>query len=112
MYEIYQKLLDEKKLRNSDVARATGVSNMTLSDWKRGKTKPKTETMHKIASFLNVSVEYLMTGEEMTFTIEAADRDARLIGMSERTKAYALKLAELTEEDRETIFAMIDRFGK
>jgi hypothetical protein len=48
----------------------------------------------------------------MTFTVEAADRDAKLIGMSERLKQYALKLAELTEEDKEAIFAMIDRLGK
>ena len=47
MYEHYQKLLDEKGLKNADVSRATGVSNMTLSDWKRGKTNPKTETMQK-----------------------------------------------------------------
>ena len=33
MYEIYQRLLDEKGLKNADVARATGISNMTLSDF-------------------------------------------------------------------------------
>ena len=52
MYEYYQKLLDEKGLKNADVARATGISNMTLSDWKRGKSEPKTKNMQKIADFL------------------------------------------------------------
>ena len=47
MYEVYQKLLDEKGLKNSDVARATGISNMTLSDWKRGKSVPKSDKMQK-----------------------------------------------------------------
>lgn len=42
MYEHYQELLDKKGLKNADVARAADVSNMTLSDWKRGKTTPKT----------------------------------------------------------------------
>ena len=64
MYEVYQRLLDEKGLKNADVARATGISNMTLSDWKRGKSVPKADKMQKIAEFLNVSVDYLMTGEE------------------------------------------------
>ena len=41
MYEIYQRILDEKGLKNADAARATGISNMTLSDWKRGKTVPR-----------------------------------------------------------------------
>ena len=64
MYEVYQKLLDEKGLKNADVARATGISNMTLSDWKRGKSVPKSDKMRKIAEYLNVSVDYLMTGKE------------------------------------------------
>ena len=63
MYEIYQRLLDEKGLKNADISRGTGVSNMTLSDWKRGKSTPKYDYMKKIAQFLDVTVEYL-TGEE------------------------------------------------
>ena len=64
MYEVYQRLLDKKGVKNADVSRATGISNMTLSDWKRGKSVPKADKMQKIAEFLNVSVDYLMTGEE------------------------------------------------
>lgn len=63
MYEIYQRLLDEKGLKNADVSRGTGISNMTLSDWKHGKSTPKYDYMKKIAQFLDVTVEYL-TGEE------------------------------------------------
>lgn len=59
MYEIYQKLLDEKGLKNADVSRATGISNMTLSDWKRGKSTPKQDKMEQIAEFLGVDSKYL-----------------------------------------------------
>ncbi len=65
MYSIYQKLLDEKGLKNADVARATGISNMTLSDWKNGKSTPKQDKLMKIAEFLDVNLEYLMTGKEI-----------------------------------------------
>ena len=64
MYERYKKLLDEKGLKNSDVSRGTGVSNMTLSDWKNGKSKPKTENIVKIANFLDTTVEYLTVGKD------------------------------------------------
>ena len=111
MYEIYQKLLDEKKLKNSDVSRATGISNMTLSDWKRGKTKPKTDTMQKIANFLEVSVDYLMTGKETEFTIEMAERDLALSNMSERMKEYALKMSGLSKENQELLMQMIDKLS-
>lgn len=51
MYEYYQKLLDEKGLKNADVSRATGISNMTLSDWKRGKSEPKLKICRKLLIF-------------------------------------------------------------
>lgn len=59
MYEIYQKLLNEKGLKNADVSRATGISNMTLSDWKRGKSIPKQDKIEQIAKFLGVDSKYL-----------------------------------------------------
>ena len=108
MYEIYQRLLDEKGLKNADVARATGISNMTLSDWKRGKSVPKSDKMRKIAEYLNVSVDYLMTGNEVQFIVETAKKDVLLTEMSSRIKEYALKLAEMPEEKRELVMQMID----
>ena len=78
MYEVYQRLLDKKGLKNADVARATGISNMTLSDWKRGKSVPKADKMQKIAEYLNVSVDYLMTGKDMEFTVETIDSTQEL----------------------------------
>ena len=108
MYEIYQRLLDEKGLKNADVARATGISNMTLSDWKRGKSVPKSDKMRKIAEYLNVSVDYLMTGNEVQFIVETAKKDVLLTTMPSRIKEYALKLAEMPEEKRELVMQMID----
>lgn len=67
MYEIYKKLLNEKGLKNSDISRETGISNMTLSDWKNGKTVPKQDKLMKIADYFEVTVDYLMTGKEKEF---------------------------------------------
>ena len=112
MYEVYQKLLDEKGLKNADVARATGISHMTLSDWKRGKSVPKSDKMRKIAEYLNTSVNYLMTGNKKEFTVETANMDSELIFMEKRIQEYALKLSKLSEEDKTQIMNMIDRLGK
>lgn len=64
MYEIFAKLLKEKGLKAADVTRATGIKSPVFSEWKKGKSKPNTEKMIKIANFLGVSVEYLTTGKE------------------------------------------------
>lgn len=112
MYERYQKLLDEKKLKNSDVAKGSGVSNMTLSDWKRGKTTPKTETMQKIADFLGVSVDYLVNGEEKEITVpEQADlwiairKDKKLLealekymSLSDKKKKHVIDTIDVLSE--------------
>ena len=108
MYEVYQRILDKKGLKNAYVARATGISNMTLSDWKRGKSVPKSDKMRKIAEYLNVSVDYLMTWNEVEFIVETAKNDVLLTTMSRRIKEYALKLAEMPEEKRELVMQMID----
>ncbi len=63
-YDIYLKLLKEKGVKNADVSRATGVHPATFSDWKKGKSKPKQEKLQKIAQYFNVSIEYLLTGED------------------------------------------------
>ena len=65
MYEIFERLLKEKGLRRADVSRATGIAQSTLSDWKHGRTKDMSiESLKLIADYLDVSVDYLMTGEE------------------------------------------------
>ena len=112
MYEIYQILLDEKGLKNADVARATGISNMTLSDWKRGKSVPKSDKMRKIAEYLNVSVDYLMTGKDVEFTAEMAEIDVTLSNMSERMKEYALRLNNLPSDKQELVMNLIDTLMK
>ena len=111
MYEVYQRLLDEKGLKNADVARATGISNMTLSDWKRGKSVPKSDKMRKIAEYLNVSVDYLMTGKDGVFTKEIAETDAKLLFMNKEIKKYALKLNNLPKEKQKIIMDLIDQIS-
>ena len=77
MYEIYQKLLDEKGIKNADVSRATGISNMTLSDWKNGKSTPKQDKLMKIADYFGVSLDYLMTGKDISAPQELTAKDNR-----------------------------------
>ena len=63
MYSIFEQLLKDKKLRVSDVARATGIRASTFTDWKMGHYTPKADKLRKIADFFGVSLEYL-TGQD------------------------------------------------
>ena len=64
MYEVYCKLRDLRGVKDADVVRATGITKSTFSDWKSGRSEPKKEKLQKIADFFDVSLDYLMTGEE------------------------------------------------
>lgn len=41
MYEVFQRLLDEKGITAYKVAKETGISTATLSSWKKGRYTPK-----------------------------------------------------------------------
>lgn len=63
MYEIFEQLLQKYGVTAYKVSKETGITQSTLSDWKRGRSTPKTENMKKIADYFGVTVEYLMTGK-------------------------------------------------
>ena len=62
-YLIFEKLLKQRKMYANTVAKATGIPASTFTDWKMGRSKPKIDKMQKIADYLGVTVDYLMTGE-------------------------------------------------
>lgn len=64
MYEIFEQLLQQFNVTAYKVAKETGITQSTLSDWKYGKSTPKSENMKKIADYFGISIDYLMTGEE------------------------------------------------
>lgn len=64
IYERYCMLRDERGLKDATVASIANIGKSTFSDWKSGRSIPKNEKLVKIANALEVSLDYLMTGEE------------------------------------------------
>lgn len=60
MYEIFAKLMKEHGLTAYRVSMDTGVSQATLSDWKRGRSTPKLPKLQKLADYFGVTLEYMM----------------------------------------------------
>lgn len=63
MYERYCEIRDSKGLKDSDVARLSGVTKSTFSDWKAGRYEPKDEKLEKIAEVLGTTSRYIRTGK-------------------------------------------------
>ena len=102
MYEIYQKLLDMNGVKSADVARATGISNMTFSDWKKGKSTPKMDKIEKIAKYFGVTTDYMMGKKSEIPSLSMADEHLELI------KLYS----SLSEADQKAIMQIMRSMNK
>ena len=59
-YENYKKLRDEKGLKDSVIAKNTGIDPSTFSHWSKGLYTPKKDKLSKIAEFLEVPYDNLV----------------------------------------------------
>lgn len=103
--ESIKKICREKKnISITTLEQELGYSNGSLS---KAKDIPSSR-IAEISKYLDVSMEYLMTGEETRFTVEQAKIDVQLAKQQKRIKEYMLKFAKLSEEKRNQIMSLID----
>ena len=76
IYDRYKTIRDSRNIKDSQVAKETGITKSTFSEWKSGKYTPKQDKLQKIADFFGVTIDYLMTGTEDT-TKEYTQLNAR-----------------------------------
>ena len=88
--ERVKTICKERKIPISKLESDCGFANGYIGQLRKGVFPD--DRILKIAEYLNVSVDYLMTGKEMEFTAEMAEIDLELSRMKESTKVYALKL--------------------
>lgn len=103
-YENYCRIRDSKKLKDSNIATLTGIAKSTLSDWKAGRSQPKTDKLSKIAEVLEVSVDYLLGNDSISNDCIIKNEDMELFievmkktDSYDRLIAYARKLIELND---------------
>ena len=99
MYEVFEKLLEERNLTVAEVSRATGISQSTFSNWKSRRNKLSAANAIKLSSFFNVTVGYLM-GEES----EGNSSNRYISSRSEKPyyiNAESLEMAQRILEDEE-----------
>lgn len=59
-YSIFVKLLQERGITAYKVAKDTGISQTTLSDWKTGRATPKANKLLLLAEYFGVTVDYFL----------------------------------------------------
>jgi len=56
MYKVYEELLAKNNETSYQVAKATGISTVTLTSWKQGVYEPKIDKLMLIADHFKVPV--------------------------------------------------------
>ncbi|AJI22721.1 helix-turn-helix transcriptional regulator [Priestia megaterium] len=59
-----RSLRESKELTQKQLADKLGIPNQNVSNYERGFRQPDYDTLQKIASFFEVSIDYLITGNE------------------------------------------------
>lgn len=99
-----ENLKDEltyRDIQTKELAARTGISLHTLNHYLvQNGTLPSAENAMKIAAALEVSVEYLMTGNEMEISPCARSYTAEV-------RLLADKIARMTEKERSLVAALV-----
>lgn len=103
--QIFNNIINQKKISAYKMSKDTGISDGLICYWKKGERIPNAENLVIISKYLDVSIDYLLTGKEPTqqtteqpsqqLTENEEDLLALLNGLSERNQ---IKLIGKVEE--------------
>lgn len=85
--EKLQQLRKQKKLTQEELAQVLYVSRTAISKWESGRGYPNIESLKTIAAFFNVTVDELLTGDEV---LTIAEDDGKKKEMYLRTLVFGL----------------------
>lgn len=105
LYSRINELCKERGVSGSRMCLDLGMSKSTMSDLKSGRKKSVTaETAQKIASYLNVSVEFLLGEEEKGIKKE---QPIEIDELSDKRKALMQFAMEVPEDKAEMILQVM-----
>lgn len=59
-YKKYVLLRDKNEVTDYQVAKDTGITKSTFTDWKSGRSNPKINKIKRLADYFGVPIEYFL----------------------------------------------------
>lgn len=115
MYEVLERLMKEKGVKASDVAKETGIPSSVFTDWKKGRYVPKADKLYALAKYFGVPMEVffepidIQSESEHTYPKEETSHpNDAVIKLLQDKELYLLieKLINSTDEERERFIQM------
>lgn len=99
--------MKEKKLKSTDLANILNINKTVISAWKSRGTNPPSEYIVQICEFLDISINYLLTGKEEN---EIASEEKELIKYyrtaDQRGKRTIMRTAREEAEEQKSLISV------
>lgn len=106
-------LLAKKGITKAEFYEKCALTSASYSQWNTGKTKPRLQTIERIAEFLGVPSEYLLYGDAPAASQGAKKAlDPEIEGKDEKIKLLYEKIPQLSGYQREMILGLVDEMLK
>lgn len=105
-YEKYAAIRDKKGVSDYQVWKDTGIATATLSDWKNGISKPKTDKLMILANYFGVGIEELL--EQVKFTLKTKYRQLFFIVKTRGDDYMNKPIIDIPRASESTIRALVN----
>lgn len=102
--ERIKELRKSKKMSQSELGKFIGVSQTTVTAWENGRAEPSSSYVTKLATFFNVSTDYLLGRDPKEDDEKPLTRNQKLI-------AYSID-PDISDEERQAIIEMVQAAKK
>lgn len=97
LFKILKQERKKKGLSQMAFAKLFGVSQQTIGSWETNRTSPDLESLSKLASFFNVSVDYLLGLTDIPYTIDDYIAKQKKTGTQPAADEYSADEQELVK---------------
>ena len=113
--ERIKHLREESRITQAELAKEIGVSPGNVGDWERGRAKPGFDALLALSRFFQISVDWLMTGEDTSYYKEVYPekivlqrQDLELLPLSNEEREILMKFRTLTESEQLKLKKLLD----
>ena len=99
-------LLAKKGITKAEFYEKCALTSASYSQWNTGKTKPRLQTIERIAEFLGVPSEYLLYGDASAAS-QGAKKALTKTGDRELDMSLIKRLVQLTPDEMEKVDAFV-----
>ena len=93
--------MEEHKMSQIEFSKKTGISQSTISDWKRKKTNPAADKIMTICEVLEVSPYEILQNSEKSGKIE--NNDYIVVSKGTDNYAFLIEIDSLSSEKKERL---------